>query len=348
MNVGDETTVQLPGVKKAAILMVVLGAKKAADLVSRSGLSPGDIERLAAEIADIADVTPDIRGAVVAEFTRLLEGGEETVGGLAVARQTIALLLGPEKAADLLSRLESRGSETPFLSLAGLGSKQLTALLSDEQPQVMAVALRYLPRIKAAEVLAGLPEDARIDVVMRFVKSGDPLPEAVHMLGDALWRKAATAGGWNEAAANKGAVTGARALVEVLNNADLVVENSVLEALASRDPELGEQVRQSMFVFEDLPRLDPRALQLVLRSAEMADLTTALKGAPEEIRRVVFENLSENAAASLKEDLESMGPVRRRDVLAAQQKIVTAVRALGEEGKISVRVLEQQAEEMVA
>jgi len=328
--------------------MVVLGAKKAADLISRSGLSPADIERLAVEIADIADVTPDIRSAVVGEFARLLESGDEVVSGLAMARQMIASLLGPEKAADVLSRLESHGSETPFLSLAGLGSKQLTALLSDEQPQVTAVALRYLPRAKAAEVLAGLSDEARIDVVMRFVKSNDPLPEAVRMLGDALWHKAGAAGGWDETAATKGATTGARALVEVLNNADLVVENSVLGALAERDPELGEQVRQSMFVFEDLPRLDPRALQLVLRSAEMADLTIALKGATEEIRRVVFENLSENTVASLKEDLEAMGPVRRRDVLAAQQRIVTAVRALGEEGKISVRVSEQQAEEMVA
>jgi flagellar motor switch protein FliG len=328
--------------------MIVLGAKKAAELISRSGIPPADIERLAAEIAAVGEIGPDIRRAVVGEFARSLESRDGVLSGLAMAREMIASLLAPERAADVLSRLESRGSETPFLSLSALGSKQLTALLSDEQPQVTAVALRYLPRAKAAEVLAGLPEDARIDVVMRFVKSDDPLPDAVRTLGDALWRKAGAAGGWDEADAAKGAVTGARALVEVLNNADLVVENSVLEALAERDPELGEQVRQSMFVFEDLPRLDPRALQLVLRSAEMSDLTVALKGAAEEIRRVVFENLSENAAASLKEDLEAMGPVRRRDVLAAQQRIVTAVRALGEEGKISVRVAEQQAEEMIA
>jgi flagellar motor switch protein FliG len=212
---------------------------------------------------------------------------------------------------------------------------------------MVAIALRYLPRVRAAEVLAELSQESRIEVVMRFVKSDDPLPEAVETLGRALWEKAGASGNLEEGPRTENAAGRARALVEMLNNADLAVEEAVLEGLVARDPELGEQVRESMFIFDDLPRLDPRALQLVLRSIEASDLTLALKGAPDEVKKAVSENLSENAAAALKEDLEAMGPVRRRDIYAAQQKVVTAVRTMAEEGHISIRAT-VQTDEFVA
>ncbi len=135
--------------------------------------------------------------------------------------------------------------------------------------------------------------------------------------------------------------------METLNYADLSVETAVLEALAKRDPELGEQVRESMFIFEDLPRLDPRTLQMLLRQVEASDLALALKGASDEIKKVIFENLSENAAAGLKDDFESLGPVRRRDVYEAQQNVVMRVRELADEGKISIRQEEEEEEDMI-
>lgn len=336
----------MPGIRKAAVLMVVLGAKRASELIARCGISQGDIEKLAAEITRISDVDAGTRQAILDEFSHSLAAGPE-VSGPRLAMALLAPLLGPDRAASVLSKTGAQGSRSAFSSLAGLSSKRLTELLTGEQPQMVAIALRYLPRVRAAEVLAELSQESRIEVVMRFVKSDDPLPEAVETLGRALWEKAGASGNLEEGPRTENAAGRARALVEMLNNADLAVEEAVLEGLVARDPELGEQVRESMFIFDDLPRLDPRALQLVLRSIEASDLTLALKGAPDEVKKAVSENLSENAAAALKEDLEAMGPVRRRDIYAAQQKVVTAVRTMAEEGHISIRAT-VQTDEFVA
>jgi len=345
----DETQSEMSGLRKAAVLTMMLGPEKAAEAVARCGLGESEVARLAAELARIGQMDDGTRQAVVEEFTHLAGGQGPGLGGLATARELLRRTLGPEKAEEIIVQVRPRRAGRPFSSLAELPTAQLVAALRAEQPRATAVVLRHLPRKKAGEVLSGLPEEIRLEAVMGVVKGGEPLREALRQMESALGRKAMGLGGGagNEEEREESAAAGPRTLVEILNQADLSVESAVLEALAERDPKLGEQVRQSMFVFDDLARLEPRAVQLAVREVEPSDLAMALKGAPEDIKAAVFENLSENAAAGLKEDLESLGPVRRRDVLAAQEKLVMGVRSLVEEGKVNIRREEEEEDEMV-
>jgi len=344
-----ETSKDLSGLRKAAVLAVVLGPEKAAEAIARCELEEPEVERLAAEVARIKGVDEGLRRSVMQEFAKLSAGGE-AVEGLEAAHDLLRHALGSKKADQVMSRVRQKRSARPFSSLAHLDAAHLLEVLRDERPQVLAVVLGHLPRKKAGQVLSGLPEEARIEVVMRLAKGGEPFAEALRKTEEVLASKASALGTDQRLDEEmKGATTsGPRALVETLNYADLSVETAVLEALAERDPELGEQVRESMFIFEDLPRLDPRTLQMVLREVEASDLSLAMKGASDEIKKVVFENLSENAAGGLKEDLESLGPTPRRDVYEAQQKVVMRVRELADEGKISIRQEEKEEEDLIA
>jgi len=344
-----ETSKDLSGLRKAAVLAVVLGPEKAAEAIARCELEEPEVERLAAEVARMKGVDEGLRRSVVQEFAKLSAGGE-AVEGLEAAHDLLRHALGPKKADQVMSRVRQKRPARPFSSLGHLDAAHLLEVLRDERPQVLAVVLGHLPRKKAGQVLSGLPEEARMEVVMRLAKGGEPFAEALRKTEEVLSRKASSLGPDQRLdEETEGATTsGPRALVETLNHADLSVETAVLEALAERDPELGEQVRESLFIFEDLPRLDSRALQMVLREVEASDLALAMKGASDEIKKVVFESLSENAAAGLKEDLESLGPTPRRDVYDAQQKVVMRVRELADEGKISIRQEEEEEEDLIA
>lgn len=338
---------QMSGVRKAAVLAALLGPEKTADLLSRSGVDRERIEAVAAEVAMLSRVDEQARKAVRSEFVRLAKAQGAGLAGRRAAAEILARTLGPEAADEVLRRLNARRPSPPFSSLAGLSPAQIVHALRGEQPRAIAVVLRHLPRALAGAVLSALAGDVRDDVVMCLARGDGPLHDALTEMEKALQRR--VIGPTDEAGsgAELAAAPGPRTLVEILSHADLSVENMVLEGLAQRDPELGEKVRESMFIFDDLPRLDPRALQLALREVDAADLALALKGAREEVRQAVFANLSENAAAGLREDLEGLGPVRRRDVYAAQQKIVLAVRALADAGKINIRQQGEEAEEII-
>ena len=328
------------------MLTLLLGPEKAAEAIAQCELEEPEVEKLAAEVARLKGVDAEVRRAVREEFARLAAAGDAEVEGLAAAQELLSRALGVQKAEQILTRVRGRKSARPFAPLAPMDANRLLEVLRDEQPQAIAVVLRHLQRRKAGEVLSGLPEEVRMEVVMRVAKGGEPSGDALRQMESALTEKAAALGTDETQEEKEGtAASGPRALVEILNQADLGVENAVLEALGERDPELGEQVRESMFVFDDLPRLDARALQIVLRQVEATDLAMALKGASDEIKKVVFENVSENAAQGLRDDLEALGPVRRRDVYAAQQKVVMQIRALADEGKIMIRQEEEDEEE---
>lgn len=333
------SSADLTGPQKAAVLLLVLGARQGRELVSRCRLGQHEAETLLSELARTNEADKRTQQSVLEEFSRLSSSSDIAIGGRELAEVIATDALGPEQAAELLRQLRARPPARPFSTLAAIGPGQLVDVLREEQPQAIAIVLRQLPRRKAGEVLSGLPEDVRMAVVMALVRTGDPSSEGLQRLAAALRRRASMRGAGQEAGDDvaKGPTDGARTLVEILTEADPSVENDVLESLAESDPELGEQVRASMFVFEDLPDLEPRALQLALREVEPTDLALALKGTPEEIKSAVLDNLSENAAAGLKEDLESLGPRPRREVYAARQKLVMTARTLADEGKITLR-----------
>jgi flagellar motor switch protein FliG len=340
-----EITEQMTGLKKAAILLVMFGPEKAAEVLSRCNFAAPEMESLASEMARVEKVDEKVRAALSEEIKKMADSSGAKSGGVHFAADVISRIYGPEKAAAMMEKLGPKVTAKPFASLANVGIPQLLEAIREEQPQAIAILLRYLPRQKAGEFLAGLPDEARIEVVMRLVRAKEPHREALTRMEDAIKQKVRNFTGADpQAVESKSGVGGARTLVEILNQADITVENMVLAGLAQKDPELGKQVRDSMFVFEDIPTLDPRQLQVVLREIESKDLGVALKGASEEISNAVFENLSENATAALKEDLEALGRVRKKDVNAARQKILTTIRQMMEEGKISLRQEETAGE----
>jgi flagellar motor switch protein FliG len=342
----EEAAKQLPGVRKAAVLMALLGTQKAADVLSRCSLPHGEIERLAFEMSRLNEIDAATQQAVVGEFTSLLTSTSAAVDGLRLAQDLLGQVVGPEIAAGIISELKVQPFARSLSSLSDLQPAQLSSALSSEQPQVIAVVLRCIPRKLAGKVLSGLPEAVRMDAVMHVIQGGEPAPDAIKQIETALSQEVGALTSWS-ASDRQITAGGPRTLVEILNHTDLSVEDAVIKSLTERDPQLGEQVRESMFIFDDLPRLDPRTLQLLLREVEPTDLALALKGASEAVKEVVFQNLSENAAAGLKEDLESLGPARRRDVFAAQEKIVTAVRQQVSEGKINLRQ-ESEPDDLIA
>jgi flagellar motor switch protein FliG len=333
------STSRLSGPTKAAILAAALGPQKAAAAVASAGLKQTEIERLAGEIAGLDDIEAATRQAVVQEFITAVTNGANARDSWHVAQEFLGQVLGPDRAPEAVKRMRPRRNGKPFAFLSEISAAQLAELLRYEQPQVVAIVLRHAPKKRAGEVLSMLPDELRVESVMRLVKANEPSHETLMRI-DAVLRKRLSrfAEGPQQAVEEeKPAEDGARLLVEILNHAKIDVERAVLKSLTDRAPELGEQVRASMFIFEDIPNLEARALQTALREIDTGDLARALKGAGEEIKTAVFENVSTNAAEMLKEELETIGRVRRSDVHEAQQKVVMAVRAMIDEGKIDMR-----------
>jgi len=333
---------ELAPIRKAAVLLAVIGEEKAAKVLARSGLRNSELAGLAGEIARLGEVDPALRQRVLDEFLHLAEAAGAAAGGRRLAEQILTQAFGAEVAAHIVEA----GGEAAGPRLQDVPAKQLLVLLDGESPRLVAVLLRCLPRKLSGEILSGLSEEVRIEVVLHIAKAGEPSAEAVRRLQDFVAEKAGAISAWDDRQP-AAAVGGPRAVVEILNNADLSVENAVLEALAERDPELGEEVRESMFIFDDLPKLEQKALQVVLREIDPTDLALALKGAGDPLKEVVFRNISSTAAEALKEDLDALGPVRRRDIYAAQERIVMTVRDRAGRGDINIRQ-EAETDEMVA
>ncbi len=257
-------------------------------------------------------------------------------GGIEYAQRILQQALGPESATDVISRMTTMLQVQPFDAVKSVDPAQLLRLLRNEHPQTIALVLAHLPAERAAIILSGLDAPLQTQVAMRIVNLEHASPEVVREVESILQSRLATTG-----SQNLEPVGGVAALAEILNRADRSTERAVLDELAARNPEVAAAVKQRLFVFEDLVTLGRRDIQLVLREVDGKDLALALKGAPENVRAILFENMSERAADALREEMEFMGPVRLRDVEAAQQKIVGVVRSLEEAGEIVISRGEQ-------
>ncbi|HPP73933.1 MAG TPA: flagellar motor switch protein FliG [Armatimonadota bacterium] len=333
----------LTGLEKASILLVALGTNIAAQVFKH--LTESEIERLSAQIIKLENVDRELMDAVIGEFEQLVTNSMAGAqGGKDFAAQVLEQVVGGEKASELLVKAGSPVYNRPFESLWGIDTSHLARMLSKEHPQVAALVLTYLPSEKAAAVLSEFTEELQTEVAHRICMTTEPDPEALAAIEEALQVKAS-------AFTDKPAVTaGPKALVEILNSVTRPTERNVLETLANQDPNVAEEVRSMMFVFEDLPKLEDRTVQVVLREIDQEDLRLALKGADDVLKDLIFKNMSERAAEMLKEDLELITNVRAKDVEAAQQKIVYVVRRLLASGEAMLRnsddvVVEGTAEE---
>ncbi|ANE41927.1 MAG: flagellar motor switch protein FliG [Fervidobacterium pennivorans] len=321
---------KLTGRRKAAILLVTMGPEKAARVLKN--LEESEVEMLTIEIANLGKVTNEERKAVLEEFQNLTKAREMIIsGGIEYAKEMLIKAFGPEKAMQIIERLVSNLSVKPFEFMRNADVVQIVNFLQSEHPQTIALVLSFLePRI-AAQVLGALPENLQIEVIKRISLLERASPDVVKEVEKLLEKKFA-----GVATQTLSAVGGLDTAAEIMNNLDRSTEKNIMERLTYESPELAEEIRRRMFVFEDILKLDDRSVQLVLREVNTQDLAVALKGASEELKQKIFNNMSKRAQQLLKDEIEFMGPVRVKDVEEAQQKIINIIRRLEEAGEIVI------------
>ncbi|MGB4300921.1 MAG: flagellar motor switch protein FliG [Acetomicrobium sp.] len=320
----------LKGREKAAVLLVSLGP----DVASRvyKNLDESTIEMLTMEIAGLRKIPSNQREEVLREAQELLLAKEYmTQGGVDYAKQLLESALGPERAQDILRRITASLQVRPFDFIRQTDPQQILAFVQNEHPQTIALIVSYMEPKQAAQVMGGLPPKLQAEVAKRIATMERVTPDVLREVERVLERKVSTILSQDFTIAG-----GIDALVAIVNNADRATERNIMERLEEEDPELAEEVKKRLFVFEDILGMDDRSLQRVLRDVDMKDVALALKGASEALREKFFKNMSKRAAEMLKEDMEYMGPVRVRDVEEAQQKIVNVIRALEDAGEIVI------------
>lgn len=320
---------RVTGARKAAVLMAALGSERAASVLQRMGEE--EIESLSMEMARLSHIGAEATDSILGELAASAGEGASVSGGLDYAREVIERALGPERAAELLGRLSGAADSRPFEFLRRVPPERVAALVRHESSQTIALVLASLHTSQAAGVLARLPERQQPEIALRIARMGEIGPHVIHQVEDVLRHKLGAAAEHEYASAG-----GAKALADILNHADRSLERNVLENLATADQGLAEEVRGMLFVFEDIVKLDERAIQQVLREVDQKDLVLALRGADESVKEVLLANMSERGAAMLKEEMEIQQPQRKRDVDEAQSRVVMVVRKLEEAGTIVI------------
>jgi flagellar motor switch protein FliG len=315
--------------RKAAILLLSLDKPLAAEVLSQ--LPRRQVELVTVEIAKLEDVTKDQQEAVLEEFNRLARDRVPIErGGMDLAADLLKQSLGDE-GSDVLDAVRQSMNSVPFSFLQKAGAENLLTFISEEHPQTIALIMSHLPGPMAAEVLAGLPTNKQLEVIRRIATMEQTSPEVIGDVEASLQGRMTST--FNQQFEKAGGVP---RVAEILNVADRMTNKGILENLEQEDAELVEEIRRLMFVFDDLLKLDNKAIQALLKEVDNSQWSVALKGASEEIRQKVLSNLSQRAADLLREEMEYLGPVKVSDVEAMQQQIVDAVRRLEDAGEIEV------------
>jgi flagellar motor switch protein FliG len=321
---------EFSGRQKAAIFLVSIGSEISAEIFKY--LREDEIETLTFEIARLETIEPDQKDAVLMEFQELMMANQFiTTGGIDYARELLEKSLGSQKAIDIINRLTSSLQVRPFDFIRRTDPAHLMNFIQQEHPQTIALILAYLEPNKASIILQNLPHEVQSDVARRIATMDRTSPEVLREVERVLEKKLSTLSSEDYTAAG-----GVESIVEILNLVDRSSEKQIIEALEDEDPELAEEIKKRMFVFEDIVMLDDRAIQKVMREVDSQELAKALKSVDTEVQDKIFRNMSKRAAGMLKEDMEYMGPIRLKDVEEAQQKIVSIIRHLEDTGEIVV------------
>lgn len=321
---------ELGGLQKAAILLISLGPEMSSQIFKH--LKEDEIEELTLEIANTRSITPQIKEAVVGEFYELCLAQQYIAeGGIGYAKEVLEKALGEDKAVDVISRLTASLQVKPFEFVRKTDAAQLINFIQDEHPQTIALILSYLSPGQAALIISALPPDRQADVAKRIAVMDRTSPDVIKEVENILESKLASLVNQDFTI-----IGGVDAVVDILNTVDRGTEKHIMETLEIEEPELADEIRKKMFVFEDILLLDDRSIQRVLRDVDNNDLAVSLKSANEEVKNAVFNNLSKRLASMIQEDMEFMGPVRMKDVEEAQQKIVNIIRKLEDSGEIVI------------
>ncbi|WP_018704272.1 MULTISPECIES: flagellar motor switch protein FliG [Sporomusaceae] len=316
--------------QKAAILLISLGPEVSSQVFRH--LREEEIEKLTLEIASQRKVTQEQKEKVLDEFHALLVAKEYiSAGGLEYAREVLEKALGSEKAVSIINRLTSSLQIRPFDFARKTDPSQLLNFIQNEHPQTIALVMAYLTPEQSAAIISNLPADRQVEVSKRIALMDRTSPDVLKDVERVLERKLSSLATQDFTTAG-----GVDTIVEMLNRVDRTTERTIIENLEVQNPELAEEIKRKMFVFEDIVMLDDRSLQMVLREIDQKDLALALKASSGEVGEKIYKNMSKRASEMLREEIEYMGPVRIRDVEESQQKIVNVIRRLEESGEIIV------------
>ncbi|EPG73946.1 flagellar motor switch protein FliG [Leptospira fainei serovar Hurstbridge str. BUT 6] len=320
----------LTGRQKAAIFLIAVGSDVSSEIFKH--LREDEIEQITFEIARLDKITPEDKEKVLVEFNELMMAQEFiSNGGIDFARGLLEKALGNQKAIDIINRLTSSLQVRPFDFIRRTDPQHLLNFIQNEHPQTIALILSYLDPQKASNILSNLPHTIQAEVAKRIATMDRVSPDVLREVERVLERKLSTLASEDYTSAG-----GIDSVVEILNLVDRGTEKTIIEALEEEDPELAEEIKKRMFVFEDIVLLDDRAIQKVLREVDNSDLAKALKSVDTEVQEKIFKNMSKRAANLLREDMDFMGPIRIKDVEDAQQKIINIIRKLEESGDIVV------------
>lgn len=325
-SVNDDIT----GVQKAAILLISLGPERSASIFKH--LKEDEIETLTLEIANTRSISPATKDQVMDEFYEICLAQQYIAeGGIQYAKELLEKALGVDKAKDVIGKLTASLQVRPFEFVRKTDASQLLNFIQDEHPQTIALILSYLSPVQSSTIISSLAPDKQADVAKRIAQMDRTSPDVIKEVEKVLERKLASL--MNQ---DYTIVGGVDSIVEILNTVDRGTEKHIMETLEIEEPELADEIRKKMFVFEDILSLDDRSIQRVLREVDNNELAVALKGSNEEVQNVIFNNLSKRLAAMIKEDMEYMGPVRLKDVEEAQQRIVNIIRKLEDSSEIII------------
>ena len=323
-------TEEMNGVQKAAILLIALGPEKSAQIFKH--LKEEEIEELTLEIANTRSISPALKEEVIEEFYQVCLAQQYIAeGGIGYAKELLEKALGDDRAQDVITKLTASLQVRPFEFIRKTEPSQVLNFIQEEHPQTIAMILSYLSAGQASLIIGALPPEKQADVAKRIALMDRTSPEVIKEVERVLERKLSSLINQDYTIAG-----GVDAVVNILNTVDRGTEKRIMESLEIEEPELAEEIRKKMFVFEDILLLDDRAIQRVLRDVDNSDLGVALKGANDEVQSAIFKNLSSRLAAMIKEDMEFMGPVRMKDVEEAQQKIVGIIRKLEDSAEIVI------------
>ncbi|HBS60029.1 MAG: flagellar motor switch protein FliG [Bacillota bacterium] len=320
----------ITGKQKAAILLISLGPEMSSQVFKY--LKEEEIEKLTLEIANVRKIENSQKERIFAEFHQMcLAKDYISAGGLDYAKEILEKALGSQKALDIINRLTATLQIRPFDFVRNTDPAQLLNFIQNEHPQTIALIMAYLQPEQSSIILSALPPDRQVEVARRIALMDRTSPDVIKDIEKVLERKLSSLVNQDFTSAG-----GVESVVDILNGVDRATERTIIENLEVQDPELAEEIKKRMFVFEDIVLLDDRSLQLVLREIDNKELSLALKAASNEVANKVYKNMSKRAAEMLKEEMEFMGPVRIRDVEEAQQRIVNVIRRLEDAGEIVV------------
>jgi flagellar motor switch protein FliG len=319
----------LTGRQKAAILMIALGKSSASQVLRQ--MNPREVEEVTLEIAELGNVPNDLIEQVLAEFYENTLGKRKVqLGGIDYARQVVNSSFGDEQGTTIMQKVMDAIQSRSFRVLKHLDASKLISFLRDEHPQTIALVLVHMTPKQAAVIMSGLNEELQGDVALRMARLKNIAPGAIKTIEEQLEKHVSAI------SLASSATGGPEAVVNVLHMVDRATEEVILESIAEEDPDLAEEIRNMMFVFDDIANLDDRDIREMLKEVEVKELALALKGASDEIKTKIFDNMSKRAREGILEDMEYMGPVRLADVEGAQLTILNVFRRLEEEGTVTL------------